>query len=169
MQAYLNRADVQEALHVRRRPVKWRDCTSAISYSRDDLLSSMLPVHAELLRSGALRVLIYSGDVDGIVPTQGTRAWVEGLGLPVTAPWRPWLEAPPRSARTMRVGGYVVEYDGLTFATVRGAGHMAPYTQPRATLQLFRHFLNPAKPLGAEEPAAELQAAAGAAAAAAAA
>ena len=32
-------------------------------------------------------------------------------------------------------------YDGLTFVTVRGAGHMVPSTQPAQALELFRHFL----------------------------
>ena len=30
---------------------------------------------------------------------------------------------------------------GLTFATVRGAGHMVPYTQPARALHLFEAFL----------------------------
>ena len=29
----------------------------------------------------------------------------------------------------MQVGGWTVEHEGLTFASVRGAGHMVPYTQ----------------------------------------
>lgn len=84
--------------------------------------------------------MIYSGDVDGIVPTTGTRIWVEGLGLPVRVPWKPWL-APGPANLPAQVGGYVVDYDGLMFATVRGAGHMVPYVQPERALLLFRSFL----------------------------
>lgn len=42
----------------------------------------------------------------------------------------------------VQVGGYVTEYDGLTLATVRGAGHMVPYTQPVRGLHLFKSFID---------------------------
>jgi hypothetical protein len=41
----------------------------------------------------------------------------------------------------MQVGGWTVAYDGLTFVTVRGAGHMVPTSQPEQALELFKHFL----------------------------
>lgn len=40
--------------------------------------------------SGSLRMLIFSGDVDGIVPVVGTRRWVTALGLKEKTNWRPW-------------------------------------------------------------------------------
>lgn len=42
----------------------------------DDLLTSMIPVYKELLEDGSLDILIYTGDVDGILPVLGTRVWV---------------------------------------------------------------------------------------------
>ena len=46
------------------------------------------------------------------------------LNLTVIDAWRPWLDS------TGQTGGFVTVYDKLlTFATVRQAGHMAPYTQ----------------------------------------
>jgi serine carboxypeptidase-like clade 2 len=36
-------------------------------------------------------------------------------------------------------------FAGLTFATVRGAGHMVPYTQPVRAAHLFKAFLADAK------------------------
>jgi len=30
----------------------------------------------------------------------------------------------------MQVGGRIVEYEGLAYATVRGAGHMVPHNKP---------------------------------------
>lgn len=41
-----------------------------------------------------------------------------------------------------QVGGYVEEYDGLTFSTVRNAGHMVPYTQPERAFHLFSHWIH---------------------------
>jgi serine carboxypeptidase-like clade 2 len=41
-----------------------------------------------------------------------------------------------------QVGGYVQVYKGdLTFATVRGAGHMVPSIQPVRASALISHFL----------------------------
>lgn len=36
-------------------------------------------------------MLVYSGDVDGIVPVVGTRRWVASLRLLEREPWGPWL------------------------------------------------------------------------------
>jgi len=43
----------------------------------------------------------------------------------------------------VEVGGWVEEYDGgLTFASVRGAGHQVPVSAPQPALTLFSHFLS---------------------------
>ena len=41
----------------------------------------------------------------------------------------------------VQVGGWSQVYKGLTYVTVRGAGHEVPLTQPRLALLLFRQFL----------------------------
>lgn len=40
-----------------------------------------------------------------------------------------------------QVGGYVVEYKGVVFATVRGAGHLVPSYQPGRALTMIASFL----------------------------
>jgi len=40
------------------------------------------------------------------------------------------------------VAGRVVKYAGLTFATVRAAGHMVPYVQPERAAYLFRRWIH---------------------------
>lgn len=58
---------------------------------RDDLFTSMLPKYQDILRHEAdLDILIFSGDVDGIVPVIGTRRWLASLQLPILKEWRPW-------------------------------------------------------------------------------
>jgi serine carboxypeptidase-like clade II len=80
---------------------------------------------------------VYSGDIDAIVPVTGTRRWIESLDLPVKERWHPWtLDG--------QVAGFREDYEGLSFLTVRGAGHMVPYTQPARALALFRLFLSSA-------------------------
>ncbi|CAE7921766.1 SCPL34 [Symbiodinium sp. KB8] len=133
---YLNRADVQAAIHAR--PTQWTDCSNIINYDRTSLLTSMLPVY-EYLMSQNLKLLVYSGDVDAIVPITGTRTWIDALNLQTAEPWRPYMVHD-------QVGGFVQEYKGLTFASVRNAGHLVPGTQPARAHHMFKAFLN-GKPL----------------------
>lgn len=46
-----------------------------------------------------LRIWVFSGDVDGIVPVLGSRRWIEGLELPLVTPWRPWRSATGQARR----------------------------------------------------------------------
>lgn len=41
----------------------------------------------------------------------------------------------------LQVGGWRVDYQNLTFATVRNAGHMVPYVQPERAYYLLHQFL----------------------------
>jgi hypothetical protein len=52
------------------------------------------------------------------------------------------LIKPKNLNENLQVGGYVTVYDKLTFSTVRGAGHMVPYTEPARALHLVKSFIN---------------------------
>jgi len=81
-----------------------------------------------------------SGDTDGRIPVLSTRYGLRELKLNVTKEWRAWFEG-------REVGGWVEEYEGgLTFASIRGAGHFVPIYKPQEALSLFSHFLS-AQPL----------------------
>uniref|UniRef100_A0A2N9HL16 Carboxypeptidase n=1 Tax=Fagus sylvatica TaxID=28930 RepID=A0A2N9HL16_FAGSY len=75
-----------------------------------------------------------SGDTDGRVPVTASRYSINTLKLPVQTAWRPWYSGG-------EVGGYVVGYKGLTFTTVRGAGHTVPTYQPERALTMISSFL----------------------------
>ncbi|TYJ26542.1 hypothetical protein E1A91_A07G126900v1 [Gossypium mustelinum] len=104
--SYLNRAEVQEALHAK---VSTWDLCSWI-----DSPATILPIIKNLMTSG-LQIWLYSGDVDSVVPITSTRYAIQKLKLPVKTAWRPW-------STNDEVGGYVEEYEGLTLVTVRDAG-----------------------------------------------
>jgi serine carboxypeptidase-like clade II len=134
---YLNTPAVQVAIHANTSlGYPWEDCSSIINYSYQDLLSSMLPIYQDLLAYGKLRILVYSGTHDAIVPTSGTLAWLDVLNLPVRNPFRAWYTS------NGQTGGWTVDYQGgLSFATVRNAGHLVPNVQPSRALHLVRSFL----------------------------
>ncbi|KAK9905794.1 hypothetical protein WJX75_006411 [Coccomyxa subellipsoidea] len=146
VEQYFNRPDVQRAFHANSSehtlPWAWKGCSDYVNYSREDLLSSMLPVYRELLTHN-LQILVYSGDVDAIVPVTGTRRWLRRLKLPVVRSWQPWRSA------TGQIGGYFERYAGLTFVTIRDAGHMVPYTQPERASFIFSKWVVE----GSNEPA----------------
>ena len=70
-------------------------------------------------------MLKYSGDTDGSVPTLGTLKWINKLNWTVIDPWRPYYVIGDNGHQ--KVAGYVEVRDGgFTFASIHGAGHMAP-------------------------------------------
>jgi serine carboxypeptidase-like clade 2 len=134
---YLNKRQVQVALHVidsDRKKLKMETCSNYMVYDKKSQLTSMVPIHNKMLNTH-LRILIYSGDVDAMVPVLSTRQWIEAMNMPIVHDWLPW------EANTGQIGGYVVDYEHMTFATIRHAGHMVPYTQGERGLHIFRRFL----------------------------
>ncbi|KAI8562537.1 hypothetical protein RHMOL_Rhmol03G0043500 [Rhododendron molle] len=174
--SYLNREDVQKAFHARLVGItQWSVCSerglsyfygyniltcivpfefdafnhfhslddSVLHYDMQNLEIPTVPVLGSLVKSG-IRVLVYSGDQDSVIPLTGTRRLVNGLarelGLNTTVPYRVWFEG-------SQVAGWTQVYgDILSFATIRGASHEAPFSQPERSLVLFNTFLG-GKPL----------------------
>jgi len=61
------------------------------------------------------------------------------MGLTATRVWQPWEFS---DAFGDQNGGWVTDYsEGLSFATVRAAGHMVPQTRPRAAWIMFSRFI----------------------------
>ncbi|CAA0829427.1 Serine carboxypeptidase-like 33, partial [Striga hermonthica] len=134
---YFNRKDVQKALHVNCRKhgsyIKWQECNYTIFGAYNRSVFSVLPIYKKLTNAG-LKIWMYSGDVDGRVPFIGSRYCVENLNLTLKTPWTNWYY-------DHQVAGRMVEYEGLTFLTVRGAGHSVPSDKPNETLALIHSYL----------------------------
>ncbi|EEF45082.1 serine carboxypeptidase-like 45 [Ricinus communis] len=136
---YLNRKDVQEALHAQLFGVNgWTVCSDVLKYNMQNLEISTTPLLGKLIKSG-IRVLIYSGDQDSVIPLTGTRALVNGLAkeltLNTTVPYRAWFGGKQVAGWTQVFG------DILSYATIRGASHEAPFSQPERSIVLFSAFL----------------------------
>ncbi|KAF3625470.1 Serine carboxypeptidase-like 46 [Capsicum annuum] len=141
---YLNRKDVRRALHAELVGVRrWAVCSSILDYQYLDIEIPTISIIGMLVKE-RIPVLIYSGDQDSVVPLIGSRATVHQLArqmrLNTTVPYRVWFAG-------QQVGGWTHVYDNmLTFATIRGASHEAPFSQPERSLVLFKSFLQ-GKPL----------------------
>ncbi|PNW80334.1 hypothetical protein CHLRE_07g313164v5 [Chlamydomonas reinhardtii] len=150
---WLNRAEVRSALHAA--PLAalpdWQPCSDVLYYAMDT--ADLVPLHVRMAVEEGLRVLVYSGDHDMVVPHTGTTAWLYGrasgggrgrLGRP-DGPLRPW-------ALGGQVAGWTASWPGpegragagvrgLRYASVKGAGHMVPQSKPAAALALLRAHL----------------------------
>ncbi|KAJ8573605.1 hypothetical protein K7X08_010116 [Anisodus acutangulus] len=141
--AYMNRRDVQNALHANVTKIQydWEACSDPLFKNWKDNAPTVIPLLKESLAKG-VRVWVFSGDTDGRVPVTSTKRSIQAMNLTVDKSWRSWLYGG-------EVGGYVETYKGgLTFATVRGAGHEVPSYQPARALSLISHFLSGTLPSG---------------------
>ncbi|CAM0945120.1 unnamed protein product [Alopecurus aequalis] len=133
-EVYFNRPDVQLALHanVTKMGYNWTHCSDVIA-NWHDAPASTLPIIRKLI-AGGIRVWVFSGDTDGRIPVTATRLTLNKLGLKSVQEWTPWYDH-------LQVGGWTITYEGLTFVTIRGAGHEVPLHTPRQALSLFSNFL----------------------------
>jgi len=129
---YLNREDVRSALHVIPQASEWDLCTNNIEYVIGEKAS--LWIYEALY--GKYRILHYSGDTDGAVPTLGTQAWIASTPWVSSEDWRAYLV-------DNQVAGYVEAYEGdFTFATVHGSGHMVPQDKRPQAFHLISSWLS---------------------------
>ncbi|KAF7811505.1 serine carboxypeptidase-like 7 [Senna tora] len=81
-----------------------------------------------------------SGDHDFVVPFLATQAWIRSLNYTIVDEWRPWLFQ-------SQIAGYTRMYsNGMTFATVKGAGHTAPEYKGKESFAMFERWISQ-KPL----------------------
>jgi serine carboxypeptidase-like clade 2 len=92
---YLNRRDVQEALHARLIGVReWTVCSNVLDYQLLDVEIPTINIVGSLVKAG-VPVLVYSGDQDSVIPLTGSRTLVsrlaKQLGLRTSVPYRVWF------------------------------------------------------------------------------
>lgn len=142
---YLNQPDVKAALHVHSNIV-WEECSRTTKYNLADKMLPMERYYRTILNSKThpdLRVLVYSGDDDGVCGTIGTQRWIYDLGFSVDSLWKTWYNDQGQLA------GYVTKFNTpfskesrFSFMTVHFAGHEVPTYKPMEALQLFEMYLN---------------------------
>lgn len=137
---FFNRQDVRDAFHVETDQV-WEMCTDRIDYDSGEIASQWI---YPILKEHGIRAMHFSGNADGAVPTQGTRDWIESLGWKTIRPYSPFY------IENKQVGGFVKEYEGITYTSIQGIGHMAAQWSPVATRHAVMQFVR-SKPIDNEE------------------
>nr|GLL48274.1 hypothetical protein C5167_038516 [Ipomoea trifida] len=87
---YLNTLQVQAALHanITASAHPWDKCNFTLNGAWK-VPPTVLPVITELMGTG-IRIWLYSGDTDSVVPITDTRYALYKLGVTVKTPWYPW-------------------------------------------------------------------------------
>lgn len=132
---YFHNDTVKAALHVDPKAAMWDLCTTDFNYTGSQNATQWIYP----LLKGKYKILKYSGDADGAVPTYGTQAWINQLNWDIKEPWRPYYIT---NMYGQQVAGYVEVRDGLTFVTVHGAGHMAPQFKRQPTYHAIFNWIN---------------------------
>lgn len=121
---FMNKQYVREALHIPpRAPDHWDLCRSLPEFNYTEGSFGTEFVYRTFAGKPDYRILKFSGDTDGSVPTLGTFQWISGLNQKIVKPWQQFHLG-------KEVAGYFEEYEGLTLMTVHGAGHMVPQFKP---------------------------------------
>lgn len=133
--AWMNNATVRKQLNIPDSAPKWELCNGEINNNYKKFENGSIDVYVELRNK--YRVLKYSGDTDMAVPTYGTKAWIENLNWPISKEWKQFMV-------DGQVGGYSEYRDGgnFTFATIHGAGHMAPQWRSGPTYFAVFNFIH---------------------------
>ncbi|KAJ0499666.1 putative sinapoylglucose--sinapoylglucose O-sinapoyltransferase [Helianthus annuus] len=145
--SWANNNVVQKALHVRKGTIEtWYKSNYSLQYDMNkedtiyysyDIFSSV-DYHRQLVARNS-HVLIINGDQDMNFPYIGTLKWIKSLDLPTESPWKPWFVS-------NQVAGYRVTYakNGykLTYATIKGAGHVLALDKPEEAFLMVDDWLS---------------------------
>ncbi|CAH1426834.1 unnamed protein product [Lactuca virosa] len=123
--------------------IEWVGCNESLRFYYDkEPISythnkwSNVAYHRHLANKNC-RSLVYSGDLDMSVSYLSTLKWIESLNLLVNNDWGPWFV-------DGQVAGYTMKYlhndYNLTFATIKGGGHIAPDYKPNECLMMLMRW-----------------------------
>lgn len=96
---------------------------------------------AELLNHN-IPVLIYAGDKDYICNWLGNHAWSNELEWINKRRYQRRMLRPWVSKETGEELGQVKNYGPFTFLRIYDAGHMVPYDQPEASLEMVNSWIS---------------------------
>ncbi|KAK1698542.1 hypothetical protein QYE76_015239 [Lolium multiflorum] len=144
LEAFVNMGEVKAALGATVYNVVFQSCSAAVAAAlREDGMKSARPEVEELLRTPAMRVLLYEGirDLrDGVASVEAWLAAVEWDGIVA------FREA---ERSVWRTGGgegelarYVQSHGALTHVVVYGAGHFVPAGNGRAAQEMIEDWVS---------------------------
>ncbi|KAG8755140.1 hypothetical protein FRC14_004314 [Serendipita sp. 396] len=138
---YLNLPETRRQLGVDEKVGKFKSCSDAVGEDFRTHLDELrtTSTYVEGLLERGINVLIYVGTYDWICNHVGNYRWTSAFQ------WSGHKEFNKQELREWRVddrvAGKTRSAQGLTFATVFGAGHMVPYDRPKEALVMLSRWL----------------------------
>ncbi|KAF7988459.1 hypothetical protein HCN44_001032 [Aphidius gifuensis] len=132
----LMNSDVKEALGLN---VTWGEQSSRVfSILSGDFMKPAVHIVERLLNETNLEIFVFTGQLDLIVATPGTLAWVEALKWHGKKKW----ETSERKTVVVDniIEGYVKEYSNFKMYWINRSGHMVPADNPSAMKQILKHL-----------------------------
>lgn len=139
---FLNRPDVRELLGAQT-PNNFSACSREVGTNFNAHMDKYA-VPSQYYVSGLLErgipILIYAGTYDWQCNWVANKLWVDklewtGQQAYNSADWRDWMVEGNRAGETKKAGA-------LTFATIRGAGHMVPHDKPAEAFAMVSRWLS---------------------------
>lgn len=128
---------VQQALHVSQHNITWNDCSNYVGNKYVSIPPGSVPYY--LFLKDKIKILVFTGDADSVVPYTDTYLWLYS-NFDVLKEAEVWYVPSGEQA------GWVTQFDGITYLTVRGAGHMVPAFRRLQALTFFTGFINDIAP-----------------------
>ncbi len=80
--------------------------------------------YASIFLNPGVRVWLFNGDWDDVVPYRDTEKNLDAMHMERTGEWEPWFSG-------VHHAGFYQTYKNLVLVTVKGASHMVPQTKPK--------------------------------------
>ena len=130
---FLNLNEVKNKLKVFDPSIRWVQCNGNLNYE----LGNSFDFYSETMKQFPdLKVWVFSGTEDGVLPTLGTMRWINKLNLTIEKKWKQYYDD------NKQVCGYAQQYkEGLVIVTVKGAGHMVPQDKRAAAYKMYSSFI----------------------------
>ncbi|XP_048530676.1 serine carboxypeptidase-like 9 isoform X1 [Triticum urartu] len=131
---WANDDSTREALGVKRGTTReFIRCKKSIPYASE--VPSSIKYHFNLTSRG-YRALVFSGDHDLVIPFLSTHAWIRSFNFSVVDDWRAWhLDG--------QAAGFTITYANyMTFATIKGGGHVSIEHRPKQCLAMVQRWLD---------------------------
>ena len=129
---FLNDPIVKQKLQVYNESMIWTQC-----FNIDYVMSASYPFYNETMKKFPdVKVWVFSGTEDGVLPTLGTMRWINKLGFHIETEWKQWKV-------DKQIAGFVQKYEeGLVVVTVKGAGHMVPQDQRASAFKMVSSLID---------------------------
>ncbi|CAG0895869.1 unnamed protein product, partial [Cyprideis torosa] len=126
--------------------VTWAEDVKAVFDALDgDFMKSVVCDVDWLLNKTDLTVAVYNGQMDLIVPTVGTMAWVSHLTWPGATVLLTKVKRKAIREDNGNILGFVKKYKDFSFYWILNAGHMVPSDAPYASRVMLNAITHPEK------------------------